>query len=52
MLGVLLRRCLSCQNAAADLKAFTDYRNAASPTEAQAKAAQNAVWQKAGLASA
>ncbi len=38
--------------AAADLKAFTNYRNAASPTATQEKNARNAVWQKAGLASA
>jgi hypothetical protein len=38
--------------AAADLKAFTDYRAAASPTSTQEKNARNAVWEKAGLASA
>ncbi len=36
--------------AAADLKAFTEYRNAAAPTEAQAKAAQNSVFKAAKLA--
>ena len=37
---------------ATEMKAFTTYVNAASPTDAQKQAAQNAVWQKAGLASA
>ena len=36
--------------AAADLKAFTEYRTAASPTEAQAKAAQDSVFKAAKLA--
>ncbi len=36
--------------AAADLKAFTEYRNAASPTEAQKQAAQNSVFKAAKLA--
>ncbi len=34
------------------MKAFNTYINAASPTDAQKQAAQKAVWQKAGLASA
>ena len=36
--------------ATADLKAFTAYRTAASPTESQAKAAQNSVFKAAKLA--
>jgi autotransporter passenger strand-loop-strand repeat protein/VCBS repeat-containing protein len=36
--------------AAADLKAFTNYRAAASPTEAQKQAAQNSVFKAAKLA--
>ena len=35
---------------AREMKAFTDYRTAASPTEAQAKAAQQSVFKAAKLA--